>query len=264
MLPPVAIPSYKRSDIICKRTLAYLCHIGYPHELITIFVADEKEREVYSAVPKYLYDTIVVAAPGLTNARNFITDYYPEGTWVLQMDDDVFSIKDKQNCQTTVLSWIPKAIEKGERDGAELIGIMPNDDKRVMCDVWTRHLSHIVGAFFLLKIRKSLRITTSHKEDYERCILSFLHCNKVFRYRGLGVHTTYNSGNLGTGLLTIDRPQKMLEEAMGLVERYPAMCKFITKKGLPDLRLNWRFGKEGGREGGPPLQCVSEQPLEVS
>ena len=78
------------------------------------------------------------------------------------------------------------------------------------------------------------------------------------------MHTTYNSGNLGTGLLTIDRPQKMLEEAMGLVERYPAMCKFITKKGLPDLRLNWRFGKEGGREGGPPLQCVSEQPLEVS
>jgi hypothetical protein len=241
--PQVAIPSYKRSDIICKRTLAYLCYIGYDPKQITIFVADEKEKEAYSAIPSYLYGTIVVAAPGLANARNFITDYYREGEWVLQMDDDVYSIKDKKNNQHAVLSWIIAAIDKAERNNVELVGIMPNDDKRVMSDVWTTHLTHIIGSFFLFKNRKSLRITKDEKEDYERCILSFLHCKKILRYRGLGVYTTYNSGTLGTGLLTVDRPQKMLEGVQNLVNKYPEMCKAITKKGLPDIRLNWRFDR---------------------
>ena len=43
----IVIPSYHRSKVLKKKTLAFLEAEGFPKEQITIFVADEQERETY-------------------------------------------------------------------------------------------------------------------------------------------------------------------------------------------------------------------------
>jgi len=240
-LPPVAIPSYNRPESICSKTLAYLKYIEYPESLITIFVADEEQKELYSTIPTSLYGSLVVAKKGLANARNFISNYYPEGTWIIQMDDDINTIMDRYKLGWGFVEWIPKAILRAESENIELIGILPNDDTRNMDDVWTTHLTHILGSFFMLKIRRSLIITMNHKEDYERSILSYNYCGKVLRYKGFGVSTKYNSGVMGTGLLSEDRPAEMAKEVYELASKYPRHVKAVLKKGLPDIALNWRY-----------------------
>ena len=83
----IAIPTYMRYAV---KTLVYLERESVPLELITLFVADEIERDKYAvAYPAY---RIVVGVIGIGPQRNFITAYYPEGTYIVSMDDDIRSM----------------------------------------------------------------------------------------------------------------------------------------------------------------------------
>jgi hypothetical protein len=90
----VAIPSYKRQDILIKKSLKTLKEGGVSASKIHIFVANEEERENYEkAVPKELYGKIVVGVKGITNQRKFIVKYFPENKYVVSIDDDVEQIE---------------------------------------------------------------------------------------------------------------------------------------------------------------------------
>lgn len=89
----IAIPSYKRVDIIQKKTLKLLHEHNINPKLIKIFVANQSEYDEYKAqIPSELYGELIIGEIGLKNQRNFISDYYPEGTNIVQMDDDVEKI----------------------------------------------------------------------------------------------------------------------------------------------------------------------------
>lgn len=89
----IAIPSYNRPDLIQVKTLALLHRHNIPSNKITIFVANQEQLELYkSKIPAWLYGNLVVGVIGLRNQRNFIMDYYSEGTHIVQMDDDLDKI----------------------------------------------------------------------------------------------------------------------------------------------------------------------------
>lgn len=89
----IAIPSYNRPDLIQVKTLALLHRHSIPANKITIFVANQEQLELYkSKIPVWLYGNLVVGVIGLRNQRNFIMDYYSEGTHIVQMDDDLDKI----------------------------------------------------------------------------------------------------------------------------------------------------------------------------
>jgi len=89
----IAIPSYNRHDIIQKKTLKLLNTHNISNNKINIFVSDKEQYDLYtSSIPKNLYNTIIIGVLGLKNQRNFIMNYYPEGTHIVQMDDDVDKI----------------------------------------------------------------------------------------------------------------------------------------------------------------------------
>ena len=238
-LPPVAIPSYQRSHVLVSKTLRFLHLSRYPARLITVFVANREEEEYYkTVVPRDLYGEIVVAVPGLSGARNCITAYYPEGSWLLQMDDDVAGLKYIRGVCQTLFAWISNAMARAEATGAELCGVMPNDNGLNMKDTWTTHLTHVLGAFFLHKVRREIICSRCEKEDYERSIQYFMRTGAVLRYKGIGVVTKYNQG--GGGLQDGNRTWRMREGASALVKEFPLYCSMIEKKGMADIRLNWR------------------------
>ena len=71
----IAIPSYDRAETLLKKTLNTLVNI--PNDLITIFVANEEQYEIYR---QYIKDyKIVIGKLGITNQRIFIKNYYKEG-----------------------------------------------------------------------------------------------------------------------------------------------------------------------------------------
>lgn len=90
----IAIKSYKRYDLIRKRTLSSLIKMGVNlKEKVVLFVANEEERKLYeeSLAGSYELKDIVVARLGFVQVCNFITDYYMDtpDKLVFQFDDDL-------------------------------------------------------------------------------------------------------------------------------------------------------------------------------
>jgi len=93
----IAIPSYKRPDIIQTKTLKLLQQHNINSNIINIFVADQTEYDNYKTqIPATLYGELIIGELGLKNQRNFISNYYPIGTHIVQMDDDVEKIVELQ------------------------------------------------------------------------------------------------------------------------------------------------------------------------
>ena len=89
----IVIPSYNRVDIIQVKTLALLRRHGISSTKINIFVANQEEYDLYNkTINKQLYNKLIIGVIGLKNQRNFIMKYYPEGTHIVQMDDDLDNI----------------------------------------------------------------------------------------------------------------------------------------------------------------------------
>ena len=89
----IAIPSYNRADTIQTKTLAVLQQNNINPIHIHIFVANKEQYDIYNKViPEHLYGKIIIGLLGLKNQRNYINDYYQEGTHIVEMDDDISSI----------------------------------------------------------------------------------------------------------------------------------------------------------------------------
>ena len=113
----VAIPTYKRPELIAKCTLLVLYRAKIPAANISLFLANSQERNTYvtllqnpinsevklaTLLPKHMDSknitryakwlqgiNIVVGHKGLARQRNFIRSWYPSGQNILSMDDDV-------------------------------------------------------------------------------------------------------------------------------------------------------------------------------
>ena len=229
-LPKIAIPTLGRYETISQKTLCYLQRVGYPSNLIYLFVVAEEEALYKTHVPEGLYGHLVVGVRGICNQRNFITNYFEEGELVCGMDDDVRQLKSTKGFLEIVQEGV-----KALGTGGGLFGVLPNDDTRRMKDSTTSHLAFIIGCFYIYRIHKDLLLGTDEKDDVERPILYFKRYGKVFRYQGAGVSTSYKGGK--GGLQQEGRKDRITAGVKYLLERYPGFCK---KRGSEDVLLNWR------------------------
>lgn len=236
MLPVIAIPTFRRANLIAGLTLKVLREANYPPYLIRLFVASEEEKQLYeTSVPRLLYYEIVVGVQGLKEQRKFISDYFPEDTIILQMDDDIKGIKTNPLISFTDL--VLKGVHAVE-NAVGLWGIMPNDDGRKMKEQTTIHLAHIIGCFFICRNHKDFVIGTTEKEDFERSIMYFQAYGAVARYKGAGVATAYEK--TPGGLQEEGRRQRQIEGLRYMIDNYPDYVMAVNKTKGQDIILNWR------------------------
>lgn len=239
MFPFVVIPSYNRSDSIGNKTLKFLHLSGYPASRILIFVATYDEYKKYlDALDEDLYGEIIIGVPGLKDQRNFITSFFKEDEIIIQMDDDVKGIR----CAMPFLNLVELGVASLEYRTAGLWGVMPNDDARRFKDATTKHLTHILGSFFIIRNHKNIQMTYTEKEDMERSIVYFKRYGEVLRYQNAGVCTTYGKGQ--GGLQTPGRDERIKSEILRFQTEYPEYISVVDKKGVQDIILNWRAGPE--------------------
>ena len=89
----VAIPSYKRENVLVKKTLPTLLNGKIKATHIYIFVANAQEKRIYEkTIPKEMYNKIVIGKKGIANQRIFIRNYFAEGSYVISIDDDIEAV----------------------------------------------------------------------------------------------------------------------------------------------------------------------------
>jgi len=263
----IAIPSYKRSDIIQTHTLAVLNRHKIKPEFITIFVANQEEYDIYkSTLPSFLYNNIVIGQLGLKNQRNFISEYYPGGKYIVEMDDDIKSImqlvvkrknesmkiRQKSQKSTTTIkktvkpiedldAFIRRAFEMCTESNIFLWGVYPLVNPHFMTYKITTDLRFIVGPMWgmINRHRKDLQLTVDEKENSERTLQFWTADGAVLRFNNVGIETKYYKNKGGMQDEGKNRKEEALKSVYYLNKMYPNLTKISLKKksGMPEIKM---------------------------
>lgn len=259
----IAIPSYNRSQLIIDKTLSTLKKLNIPSNLINIFVANKKEFVEYkNVIPKELYNNIIIGKLGLKNQRNFINNYYPEGTWLVQMDDDIddimiisnlkdYSVKNnkiKKKCRHLIsipnlYNFITNAFKICKNKNLYLWGVYPIANAYFMNPIIREDLRFIVGPFWGCIVRhlSNLKISLDEKENVERSLLYYKNDGGVIRFDYVAVKTKYykNPGGMQISNNKSFRKNAAEKSAVILHNKFPNLTKIkrTKKSGITELIL---------------------------
>lgn len=245
----IAIPSYKRAELLKKVSLKTLERYGADKKRITIFVANEDQAKEYQRV--ILDYPIVVAEIGQLNAYRFYhRHFYPEGTPLLNLDDDIYDIRQRNDADKLEPydGTIDELVELGfglcEKSGSKMWGINPVNNAYFMKDWAVIGLRYICGNFYgnyagdtaiIGEDRPSL---LSSGDDYETTIRSFMANGAVARIEWLTPITKYFApGGIDAEIKDkgiTDRQIEHASELQAIIERYPDLA-------APQVKANGMF-----------------------
>lgn len=240
----VAIPTYNREDVISDKTLNTLLEGNVPKSRIYLFVANKQQEKLYEeAVPKSMYNKIIVGKLGITNQRKFISKYFPENQYIVSMDDDVEELLMMKNPEKLVKvhdldKFFKDAYKELKKEKLFIWGIYPVRNPFFMKKTISTDLKFIIGVLFgyinrhLKKLEPSSKTET--KEDYEQSILYYKMDGGVLRYNYITPKTKFNAvGGLGT-----DRFERNKNAAEYLKKTYPDIITiFHRASGMTEVRF---------------------------
>ena len=243
----IAIPSYQRADQLREKTLKTLERYEINPNLVDIFVANLDEFKIYSKMlgeTPYASSNLIVGVKGMGAIRNFIRTYYPEGSKILHLDDDIQDIlrkvDDKKmesitSIETEVIFPGFKALEE---HGANLFGIYAAANAMFMKHRISVGLYYCIGSCWgnIIRHDQDLMVTMDDKEDFERTLQYYVKDGKIVRLDNITIKTKY----YGTGGMASARTEDTITQgAKTLVERYPDLCTMFVREttGHAELRL---------------------------
>lgn len=229
----IAIPSFRRVEILQKETLAYLRTTNVDVDSIYLFVANEEERQKYEATG---LKNIVVGIEGIRNQRNFIRRYFKQDEHVFSIDDDVKGLfKAYSQKKLEPVKDLDLVIRQGFKMAADnrtkLWGVAAVKNGLFMFGKQpTNTLKYIVGAAFgqVIDHDKSLDQTIDDKGDYERSILYYHKFGSVMRYNDIAVETNYYKTE--GGMQVTRTKERVMRSGLYLLNKYPEYCRVNTAK----------------------------------
>lgn len=241
----VAIPTYKRYEEVTTKTLPTLKRGKVDKKRIFVFVANKSEERLYKEkMDPNTYHKIVVGKKGLVPQRRYISQYFPEGTKIVSMDDDVQNMvrltkDDKLKKMSNLDSFFKRAFNTLKHHGLYLWGVYPVKNNLFMQDSVTTDLRFVIGVVhgYINRHSKDLYpdMRSVSKEDIEQSILFYLKDGGVLRFNNITFTTKFNApGGLGT-----DRFQMNKTAQEYLVKTYPGIAKAkFRPDGTPEISLN--------------------------
>jgi hypothetical protein len=247
----VAIPSYKREKILLKKTLPTLLNGKVTAHHIYIFVANSQEKRIYEdAIPREMYNTIVIGKKGITNQRIFIRNYFAHGDYIVSIDDDIEEVmkyvNEKRLSKMNNLDvFFKKARKLLNKHKAFIWGIYPVSNPFFMKNgtVISTDLRFIIGGLHGYIVRKDLALNPSPKaegkEDYEQSILYYLKDGKILRFNRITIKTKFLApGGLGKEEQRFEINKRA---ANYLIKKYPNLVTiFHRKNGMTEIKIKDR------------------------
>lgn len=260
----IAIPSYNRPDTLLKSTIPLLEKHNIPKNIITIFVHNVEQYEKYIDTVNRGYNVINTNTPlGKRYQLEYISNFYPENSRVVNFDDDVYELYEcyldetklhnkliDKNIEISAINLhknrklgqllksvdnLLELIEYGfnliDLHNFKLFGIYPVDNPFFMKyttdnykEFTTTKLSYIVGCFYgYYNDREANVLHVENKEDYERSIRYFQKYGGNIRFDNITLKTNYYLGHGG-----LNNPERWYDAdlcAKKLTELYPEYCK---------------------------------------
>tara|TARA_Y100001970_G_C14256773_1_gene876105 strand:+ start:4756 stop:5553 length:798 start_codon:yes stop_codon:yes gene_type:complete len=252
----IAIPSYKRPELLRDQTLRLLKEYHIPQKKIYVFVANNEQSEIYRLVLKKQYPNIniVIGKPGLKEIRNFMPKYFKQGQYIFYLDDDMYALMEcvgdnKKNNKLVRLRSLKNLINKGfrlcEKHKCALWGIYPVYNPYFMKtkndnNYYSTDLKFIIGYGCGVINDHSCELRSiANKEDYERTIKYYLKYDKVIRFNNIVAKTKCYSEPGGLQSDGLKKRQEMEHKsAVYLINKYPKLVfPKKTKSEFAEIRL---------------------------
>ena len=261
----IAIPSYKRARTIQDKTLKVLSSHGIDPDRVTIFVADEKELEVYrKALAGHDYgQNLVVGVPTIGAQRNFIERHYPEGTRLMMFDDDIQEVQRRQDAKNLVAindledEIIVNGFTQAEKVGAKTFGIYAAANPYFMKDRVYTKLCYIIASMFGVIVEHDdyLARVTNHGEDYEYSLRQYVKNGVLCRLDNYTVKSNYYKEE--GGLQEIRTKEYVHDSITKIAELFPDLCKMYIREttGHAELRLRDTSGGKYEKNSGASLDA---------
>jgi hypothetical protein len=235
----IVIPSYNRFSTILGRTLKFLLSHNIDMNKVYIFAHPFSYDEYKIIEDKIEGVKVVESKGGIMNSRNYITEYFEEGTKIVSIDDDVEELIDLNTNQP--IENLNEFIEESfSMCGNGLWGVCALNNKFYSNMKDKFGLQSIVATFCGYVNIKSIVLTLDLMEDYER-VIKYYNANKIILKRSwIGIKTKYwtNKGGLQTELDILKRIQLQNYCANEILNRYPDyVFQRKRKNGLLDIRF---------------------------
>lgn len=243
----IAIPSYRRADILASRTLPMLFAGGCPPDRVTVFVGTEDEADEYrQALPKELYGEVRVTGQSgaLAGQRNAIARSYPVGTRLVQVDDDVKDVLGRINDKrlepmAELWPFLRTAFDRAALAKCFMWGVYPTANAGFMKPRARVGLAFIIGTLFGTIVRNDPceLVRLKWKEDYERSIRFYIKDSKVLRFEDVALRTSYNNTRGGTE--GVRKPEEVAEAVAEMQRKWPHLVHLNPrrKSDLPEITL---------------------------
>ncbi|ATW62693.1 hypothetical protein SCBWM1_gp9 [Synechococcus phage S-CBWM1] len=246
----IAIPTYGRPEGVKKHTLSYLERTDVPKDRIFLFVANEEEQEKYAEVNQAYADRIVVGVKGLCPQRQFISDYFPKGTPVLSMDDDVSAVRClrlgeplkgtqkplKHPCSLAEVTNLSYLIDLGysltENAGLRMWGVYQVDNKGFLHPKITTGLKFVMGHFVAFYAGDPVFDEIASfpmKDDFFWSLRHYQEHGGTLRFDNIAVKAKQHSGAGGT----CEDMEKKLEINNSTVD---LICEEFSELASPKMR----------------------------
>lgn len=236
----VAIPSHNREKLLGK-TINLLLTRGFQKEDIHLFSSPES-IDRYTDLFKNMVNKIYEAPPEIRGARNMISKTFPEGTKIVEMDDDIRGIyKFGEGNETTEVPDLKQFFnECFTVCGNGLWGLNPNmnaffSDKQDKFGLYS-----IISSTCGYVNDHRVVIETPEKTDYHRCLQYFTLGKPILKRSGYAIKTKYwtEKGGIQSRYDFEVRKNRQYESAKYLLDNYPDLVYLQQRKnGLTDLRF---------------------------
>ena len=230
----VAVPSYNRVDVCKTRTLALLKKHNIAKERITLFVANEEQKNLYQdAIPSDLYGQIVVAVKGHREVKNWISEYYPLKTKYVSCDDDLYDMMELDGngglrAVASLHDLIVEGFKQCEAHKYHLWGIAPVANGFFLKQTIHNDVKFCIGHFWGC-INRRIPIWLNLKDDYERSIKNSIQDGGVIRFSYVAGVTKYCATG-GINQSKEERSDANAKEVSFLVESFPGLVRLNTKR----------------------------------
>ena len=230
------IPSYKRPYIFRDYTLKFLSKHGISVKDVYVIVRDDDPLQDYYLKSCHVIKTNV---KGIGMTHNFITDYFDEDEFIVEIDDDLEDLFDNERKPVTdFLSIVNDMKERMTENNISYGGTYQVVNPMFMsqCNHYTNDLRYMLGCLRFRFIRKDIILETNFAEDFENCIKHYIRDGKILKNNWVAPKTkNYQKGGCdGDGR---DNDTEKSDKVF-LSTKYPQYARlFQRKNGRWDLRI---------------------------
>ena len=220
---------------------------------VTVFVANVEEKLIYDAALQAVgmgEIPTVVGVIRLGPQRQFIDQYYPRGTPLVSIDDDLADLLEKAGDKTQHMGIsFDELVGAGfglcEKSGAKLWSVYPVANGKFMSDRAVTGLKFMYGCFHGCYtgeqcIDPEYGSLICHAEDWERMFRSYLKYGKVARIEWVATKSKFfaKGGMMEEAGGKQARLEINNENILRVAGKYSSLCSTFEKAGgIINIRL---------------------------